>query len=199
MFFIALAFVVGTLVALLFGSLARAYFKTERRRESGRLMGVMGSIMAVIFFFGSPVIGYVTQLPHATDSDRKVVQEVVYPLQSLAPGQSVIVGGLSYYGKSGSLASCSAYVFMDADGNRQMIGTSGTCARPGDDFDSVKVIEDDLDKPVLKIEWLVQPETDYGWFGFSFSQDKWQNEISYKQAVIEVPTGEKLDFANLSH
>lgn len=200
MLFIILAGLFGGFVAVVCGTVAYAVFKGKKRASMDYFAAFMLSAVGLGVLFGLPYAAYQAVLPKADDSNRLIAKTDVYQLQRIAPGESVIIGDISS-GSSNTSPSCTGYVFRDEDGNVQMIGTYLGCARPGDDFKKIDVNESDVDVPKLKVEWLVAPtqEYDYGWFGIDFKMNNWETDPSYKQAILEVPSGEKLELASLTH
>ncbi|MHB8142800.1 MAG: hypothetical protein ACYDGX_03935 [Thermoleophilia bacterium] len=199
MFFIILAFIVGVLFAFVCGAVAYAVFKQKEKSARDWIAAVMLTAVGIVVFCFFPFAGYSLVIPSVNDSNRHIVKTDVYPLERIAPGQSLIVGDVA--NGSGSTSSrCTGYV-INEDGKTQMLGIWSPCKRPNDNFDTIEGNEGNVDAPILKVEWLVAPaeEYDYGWFSIDFKMINYEATPSYKKAIIEVPAGEKLDFSNLSH
>lgn len=154
------------------------------------VISAIALVLTVAFYF--------TLRPTVTDSDRMVVSADNRKIQRIAPGISVEATEVVDHNSSNN-SYCKAYVFRDNDGTVKMIGSSGPCAQQGDDFDAVQVVESDVAEPQLRIEWSVRKQYDYGWFLVGFKQDAWEDSISRKVAIIEVPQGEKQDLTALAH
>lgn len=199
MLFIILAFIVGVFFTLICGAVAYSVFKQKKRSARDKIAAVVLSVMGVAVFFGFPLGAYSLMLPQADASNRQPVETDVYPLERIAPGQSLVVGDVTS-GSGSTVSKCTGYV-VNEEGKTQMLGIYSPCKRPDDDFNTIEVNEGNVNAPILKVEWLVAStaEYDYGWFSIDFKMVNYEATPSYKKAIIEVPAGERLDFSNLSH